>query len=301
MPVEIPPIVEVDYLAQAISRLTSQHKGHPVIERYLQLLIEEQMDVQDVFKDLLQLRSIETAFGEQLDILGRIVGQSRDLLEADVYTYFGFQGASNAGGFGSLGDATVGSLFWEFDRPFGGNVRLDDNEYRLFIKAKIIKNSTSSTPEEMIHMVNFLFGTSTTFINEGVASYTIFFGRQLTDLERFLLTYIATGVDGYPVRLIPKTNGVLINFGQFREGDYFGFQGAPGAKGFGSIGVPFGGYGRDYGQSYGKANDGHGMECINSAFLDGEFNLDGAVSLDGGMQCFPVDGGWFAELIDVAA
>lgn len=301
MPNEIAPMVEVDYLEQARDRITSQHRDQPVIDRYLQLLIAEQGDIQDVMKDLLQLRSIGTASGEQLDILGRIVGQSRELLEADVYTYFGFQGVPNAGGFGEIGNTTVGSLFWELDRPMGGNVLLDDEEYRLFIRAKIIKNSTSSTPEEMIHMVNFLFGTTSTYISEGPASYTAFIGRQLTDLERYLLRYITTGQEGYPVRLIPKTNGVRINFGTFREGEYFGFQGAPGAKGFGGLGRSIGGYGVDYGQSYGMRGGEQGVECVDTAFLDGEFNLDGTVVLDGQEQCYVIDGGWFAELVDIAA
>jgi hypothetical protein len=246
------PFTDAEYLEEARERSTEQFKNKEVFDKYLQLLIDQQESIQQVFKDLIQKRSIDEATGATLDIIGEIVGQPRELISADLFDFFGFQGALKADTFGDFGQPAVGSRFYDFGTPLGGNVLLDDETYRLFIKAKILKNRTASTPEEFLAFVNFLFGTSTTaIIAEGSAEYTVLFGRELSTFEQVLLNYVSTS-QGYPSRLIPKTVGVRINFGWFLAGNYFGFQGATGAKGFGEFTGTFGwglGYGLGYGDS----------------------------------------------------
>ena len=246
------PFTEVEYLTEARERPGQQFVDKDVIDRYLQLLLKQQETIQQVFKDLLQKRSIDEATGAQLDIIGEIIGQPRELISADLFDFFGFQGALKAGSYGDINNPTVGSRWYDFGQPVGGNVLLDDNTYRLFIKAKILKNTTASTPEEFITFMNFMFGTTNTlYVAEGDASYTILFGRQLSDFEQVLLNYVSTS-QGYPSRLIPKTVGVRINFGYFETDNYFGFQGAPGAKGYGDLVEDDStGYGLDYGLYYG--------------------------------------------------
>src|SRR4030067_968172 len=161
------PFTEQQYLTEARDRITQQFVDKDIIDRYLQLLLDQQESIQQVFKDLLQKRSIDEATGATLDIIEEIVGQQRELIS--------------------------------------------------------------------VAFVNFLFGTSTTaIIAEGDAEYTVLFGRELSAFEQVLLNYVSNS-QGYPSRLIPKTVGVRINFGYFLDDNYFGFQGAPGAKGFGDI------------------------------------------------------------------
>lgn len=249
---EINPFVEQDYLSIARERVTEQFKGKDVFDRFLQILLAGDADIQEALKDLMQLRSIDTAVGVQLDNIGEIVGQPRELLEADLYEYFGFQGGVNAQSMGTTQDATIGGLFYSFGTPFGGNVNLDDETYRKFIKAKIFKNITSSTPEEFITVVNTIFDLPISITSEGDAQVTLMFGRILTSFERALLNYVSTS-QGYPSRLIPKTVGVRINYGEFDGTSYFGFQGAPGAKGFGEFTGTYG-YGLGYGLEYGDSD-----------------------------------------------
>ena len=248
----IVPYESIDYLTEARGRTTEQLKEKDVFDRYVQLLIAEQTEIQNAFKDLLQKRSIDEATGAQLDIIGRIVGQSRELISVDNFDFFGFAGAPKAGSFGTVGNPQIGSKFWSLGTPLAGNVLLDDETYRLFIKAKILKNQTASTPEEVLAFVNFLFGTEQSAIFEGQAEYTIMFGRVLSLFEQNLLNYI-TNSPGYPSRLIPKTVGVRINFGYFLAGQYFGFQGVPGALGFGDLSGTYG-YGLGYGIGYGASD-----------------------------------------------
>lgn len=229
----ITPFREVDYVEEALSRITEQFKESDVFQRYLLTLIDGYDDIQQCIEDLIQLRSLETAQGYQLDIIGEIVGQDRVLIEADIFKYFGFQGALEAQMLGDLFNATVGGYFYSYGDSVGGNIRLTDGLYRLFIRAKIFKNSFTATPEEFITAINYIFQTSITAIShDGEGTAIVFFGRELTTLERVLINYVFEG-ENYPVRLLPKTIGVQLEFGHFRPGEYFGFQGSPGAKGFG--------------------------------------------------------------------
>lgn len=254
------PFENEDYLEIARSRTTEQFKYNPVdgtgakvFDKYLQLLLSSQIELQEVFKDILQLRDLDNAEGAQLDVIGRIVGQDRVLINADLYTFFGFQGALKAGSFGEVGNNLVGSRFLDYGSPIGGNITLDDETYRLFIRAKIYKNTTSSTPEEFIEVVNLIFGTTGTFLSEnGNANATVFFSRPLTDVEKGLLQYI-NNTDGYPSRLIPKTVGVGIGYGEYEANNFFGFEGVPGAKGFGEVNGTYG-YGLGYGLNYGDSD-----------------------------------------------
>lgn len=236
------PFEVKDYLAEAQARVTEQFKSSTeengikkVFGKYLELMIASQLEIQQTIKDLMQLRSIDTATGAQLDVIGRIVGQERELVAAELYEYFGFQGATGAQSFGQYG-TSFGGYFKSESTPSGKNVPLDDDNYRKYIKAKIFKNITASTPEEFISVVNAIFNTTQAYILEGQeAQFTLYFGRPITDFEKSLLNYISYK-QSYPTRLLPKTVGVSMTL------DYSGIPDFTGGVG----------YGMSYGTSYGS-------------------------------------------------
>lgn len=248
-----PPFEIIDYTEEARARVTQQFIDKPVFDNYVQILTKGQIDLENTFKDLLQLRDIDSATGAQLDIIGRIVGQDRELIAADLYDFFGMIGALNAFPMGDTNDPTVGGIFYSYGIDLGGNVQLDDETYRTFIRAKIYKNITASTPEQFMTAIKLIFGLDQlAVIAEGDASVTVLLGGTLTNFQRVLLTYISYS-QGYPSRLVPKTVGVRINYGEYIPNGYFGFQGAPGAKGFGELSGDYG-YGLGWGLNYGESN-----------------------------------------------
>lgn len=231
---EITPYQEIDHLEQARDRVTEQFKGKPVIDLYLQLLIEQQQDLEKVFKDLLQLRSIDTAFGEQLDVIGRIVGQPRELIGTNLLSYFAFVGWDNAETFGDLDNGSVGGFFFSLGTPLTGSTFLNDEQYRLFIKAKILKNTTLATPEQFLYFVSFVFGANVNnVLAESNAAFTIMVGKELNSFEKLLLLDYRSDQAGFEAAFPPKPVGVRVNFGQFDADNVFAFQGVPNAKGFG--------------------------------------------------------------------
>lgn len=232
---DINPYVEIDHLDVARDRITEQFKDKDIVDRYLQLLISGQEELEQVFKDLMQLRSLDTATDAQLDLIGEIVGQERELLDTSLLSYFGFLGHPDAEGYGDLDDPSVGGFYYSLGNALTGNTLLNDDQYRMFIKAKIMKNSTLATPEDFLKFISFVFDVErSNIVAEGNASFTILVGKELNSFERLLLTYESTK-DGYPATFVPKPVGVGINYGQFSSTRYFGFQGVPGAQGYGDL------------------------------------------------------------------
>lgn len=229
------PFNEKEFISEARETVTQQFKDKVVFDKHLQLILRGMGEVQTVIKDLLQKRSINEAVGEQLDVIGRIVGQPRELISLDLYKFFAFQGYPNGATFGDLDDPSIGGEFYSLGQPTGGNYLLDDSTYRLFIKSKIIKNNTASTPEELISFIQFIFGEDfPVYLVEGGAKCLIFFGKDLSQLEKNLISYVSYEL-GYPSRLIPKTVGVLLEFASFDANNFFAYQGVPNAKGYASV------------------------------------------------------------------
>lgn len=219
------------FLEVARERVTEQFKGKPVFDKYIQLLLGGFADLQEVARQLQQERSIDTAVGAQLDVIGDIVGRPRGLVTATVFQYHGFEGEPLAGTFGSLTDGTVGAPWYSLGAPLGISRPPSDEEYRLILKAKIIKNRTFATPEDVIAAYKFMFGTSTVYITEpesGKASIGI--GKILSAVERGLLFDLG-GVGS----LLPKTIGVEYTYSEFNAGRVFATMGFVGGMGVGDI------------------------------------------------------------------
>ena len=66
-----------NHVSEAQARLTAVFKGKVRIEGIIRALVEPLQEIEDVLQDMLNYRSLLTAFGAQLDIIGEIVGQPR--------------------------------------------------------------------------------------------------------------------------------------------------------------------------------------------------------------------------------
>ncbi len=223
-----------DYLEVARERVTEQFKEKPIFDRFLQVLLSGKFDIQNALEDLQTLRSLDTATGKQLDIIGDIVGRPRGLVYQDIFNYFGFAGTERAGSFGSLSDPTVGAPWYSVGAPTGNAREPSDEEYRMILKAKIIKNRTNSTPEQVIEAYKFVFGVPEVFLEEyAPAAVRVGIGKILTNVERSLLFDL-----GGAGALLPKTIGVNCTYTEFQAGRVFATEGFPGGQGVGDLNDP---------------------------------------------------------------
>ena len=181
-------ITEVDYLAQARSRYTQQFKNKPIFDAHINIFITEITEIQDMLQDLIGLRSLETAVGSQLDMIGAIVGQPRVLVDFSLFPFFGFDGASEAQTFGSLYDANLGGTWKSISDAEGASFEVDDDTYRFIIKARIVANISNTTPQGVIDAVNYIVSRADSSIVEmGNAHLKITHYATLTTLQEYFL------------------------------------------------------------------------------------------------------------------
>lgn len=244
---EVTPFVVNDYHEQAKPRYTQQFKDKEVFDRYIQLLIYGQQQLQLVYKDLIQKRSLDTAEGVQLDLIGDLVGLPRGSLPAEAWetSYFGFADDLDALAFADLeSEAVPAGIFFDLSNQTEGNVRWTDPVYRLFLKAKIAANTSNGTPEELIAATKTILGVDyVDLVEAGNANLVLGFNRILNNVEKYILQGL-----GDQQRLLPIPIGVGVSYIE-SEAEFFGFEETPGALGFSDLEAV--GYGADYGTHYG--------------------------------------------------
>jgi len=225
-----------DYVDIARGRYTEQFKNKPNFDSLVYTWLQQSEELQQVVSGISDIKFIERAEGQQLDNIGEIVGQSRLLIDANLIDFFGFEGISIARSYGDLDDRTKGGRWKSLGEKATGNITLSDDEYRLFLKSKIIRNSTTATTEDVIASAKFLFQADKVHLIEGEkpACYSIAIGKRLTQQEKSLLKY--SYVDGVDRAFLVKPAGVCVqNYREFDPQNFFAFQGVRGAKGYGDL------------------------------------------------------------------
>lgn len=227
----------VDYLAQGRDRVGEQFKNKAVFDAYLKLAMDALNDLQDVYKELMQFRSIDTASGIQLDLIGEIVGQPRTLVNYNALPFFGFDGAVAAETFGSSTDNTLGGVWRSSGQVDGTAFTVDDETYRFIIKCRIIANTTRATPESVIWGLNFITNNTTTaLVEQGNAHITVEVQNTLTDFQKYFLRGLSDQGSIIPIPISVTATYV------FFEEDYFGFDDDPLSSPLIGIGDPGGGW-----------------------------------------------------------
>lgn len=200
------------------NHLIGQFKGKRVLRAILEALGEEMDELEQVFADLRDKRWIDTGEGAQLDGIGTIVNQPRQIADAIQIAFFGFQGQDNALGFeqGRFRDQ------WE---TWLQSVNLSDPEYRKLLWLKVFKNISNGTAEDTIVSTRRIFDAPYVVLSElGNAKIFIGIGRVPNKNE----LAIAKAMD-----LIVRAGGVGVKgMSMFNYDNYFGFLGQPNAKGF---------------------------------------------------------------------
>ena len=213
---------KIDIVKEGLARLPTQWQDKPVTIGLLKSFLENIQVVENLNCQLLDERGIDTAVGVQLDNLGLIVGQPREVEDGAYALYFGFLGNPNGTGFND-------APFYEDGEPLLTTKVLDDSLYRLYIKARAASNRSSGTPEDVIRFFQALFGgdTNTIVEDDGIAHAIVSVGHIFSDEELLIVKSDAT--NGW----IPRPAGVSYTIRQFTPEGYFGFAGNPQAAGFG--------------------------------------------------------------------
>ena len=139
-------------LSQYTDLITSEHNKRPKFMAVVETLAEPMVDLQNVLSAMPGKFDLDNAVGDQLDTIGLWVGISRDVPVPLTSVYFSL----DIDGLGF----DQGSWKGPFD-PDAGLTRLDDDTYRLVIRAKIGANHWDGTLEASKAILDSIFGGGT--------------------------------------------------------------------------------------------------------------------------------------------
>lgn len=160
----------IDYKARAKTRYTDLFNT-AVFDAIVQTLMEHKQNRQVEYKQIADLMfDIDAVTGRNLDQIGKLIGQSRELVDFIDRPYFGFEGARFAEAF------DVGEWYSIYKHSLGGLRVLSDSEYRRLIKARIIKNHTNCSRNDFLKILNLLSGNELSTVEvlaHGVIKITV--------------------------------------------------------------------------------------------------------------------------------
>lgn len=177
--------------------ITSQHRQRPKFVSTVAALVQPMVDVMNVLASMPGKFDLDAAVDAQLDDVGRWVGISRDVAVPLTGVYFSFD--------------TIGVGFdqgsWKgpFD-PDTGLTRLDNETYRLVIRAKIGANHWDGTLESSRAILNTIFGGGTFVFIQDNQDMSMTIGIAGVIPSAVFLALLANGI-------IPlKPEGVRVNY-----------------------------------------------------------------------------------------
>jgi len=170
------------------SLITSEHADKPKFVAMVQAVAGGIGDISDVIASLPQSFDLDAAIGAQLDVVGRWIGQSRVVPGVLSLGYFGFSDNVAAANFGEETNPAIGGRFYEEDEPFTGTAVLADPEYRVVLKAKILRNQYDGTVGEIVDALHQLFGTPAHIDDDGSMSLILTINSPLSTVFQSLLT-----------------------------------------------------------------------------------------------------------------
>lgn len=223
--------VAISHIETGLDRVAEQYEASPKFLAYLTVLLEKADEIESVFHKIAEQLDIDLAEGVNLDVIGDIVGTGRILLNSIPMQFFGFEGQPGAAVFGEEGFLGVGARFRDENESDAATSVLADIEFRMLIRAKIVKNHSHGTNEDMLASLAYLFNTARVVVDDpGGMVINVAIGRQLTWQEKYIVKSL---------NVLPRAGGVRIgSYVSFDEENYFGFDGHPGALSFGEEGQP---------------------------------------------------------------
>lgn len=225
-------MIDNDFINEYVLLLIKEYWEKPNAKAEITLQASTWSEIYTLYNMFDNAFDIDLAEGNQLDIIGKIVGIPRTVPFALDKIRFGFDGDSSARGFADLFDADIESApFLDLFESEYTDYQLDDNDYRFFIKAKISKNIVSAYMASD-NRVSIQDSIQLSF--DGLA--------YVTDNQDMTLTlYVSPGIDEQRILLIrsldllPKPQGVRYKLIIGSGGDFFGFDDDPQALGFGDV------------------------------------------------------------------
>lgn len=186
--------MSLDHVERAKSRIINEYREKPRAEKWLTLLPEiANLHLEAPLEQLIDSYDVDSVTGDQLDIIGVIVGVPRPILRAGAYDVFGYDGNDSYTNYNIapyIGDGD------QVDAP------LNNDLYRKLIKAKISRNISDGTIDSIIQLVEIIIGVNVTaLVDNGDMSFDIGVASALDNTTLYLIENF---------EIIPRPQGTRI-------------------------------------------------------------------------------------------
>ena len=216
--------IDQGFIDQYRELLIIQYSDRPKAVAEIDLLMGSWSKTFDFFNAFFEEFDLDSANGDRLDKIGKLVGVNRVVPEGLAKKYFGFSGNPNAVTFGA------GPFFSIINDSGFTSTQLNDTQFRFFIRAKISKNISSAymvndDRQSLQQAVQFLFKNQAYLTDNKDMTLTLYVDESFPPEDLTLLQALD---------LIPTPQGVGIkNIVSYSTDNTFGFANNPNAVGFG--------------------------------------------------------------------
>ena len=208
---------EQDYKTIARSRLTDRHRSDDTFLAILDTLIEiKEVRQQEYIALADTLLDIDKSTGKNLDLIGKLIGEERTLVNFIDRVYFGFLGARLAEAY------DFGYWYSLYKNKYGTLRTLTAEEYRRLLKARVIKNSSNNGRNSFLEVLNMLSNNQASVVMEGLDNTAI--SDEVEDYDGLVSYYLSKYKND--MNLIPIPLGRRLNV-IYKEinAKFFGFDG----------------------------------------------------------------------------
>lgn len=158
-------IEKYQVIRNGLGRIGHQYADSENFKAFVTSTLEPIVNLQSVFFDMLDI-DIETATAtdNKINLLAKLIGAPAVIKNAIPRPFFGFDDQDEGQEFGELDDPAVGGEWREMGQE--SNTDLFNMPAELFskiVKAQLLKNSSRSSPDEIIKIVKTILGDDIVF------------------------------------------------------------------------------------------------------------------------------------------
>ena len=193
--------MQINYSELSNSLIYSQYSKSINLKKWVNIIPKFYDDNNEALKIIIRMCYIDEREGEQLNIIGRIVGiERRPIINSGDIKFFGYAG-------------TPFTLGYNLAPYFGPGVQPDtipmpDSLFKTFIKSKVFKNTTSVTLDDIADAIDLIFDfTGSYIVNKRDGSFEVVLTQEPDDNTKVLIDQydiiprvVGQRLDGYIVQ-----------------------------------------------------------------------------------------------------
>ena len=188
----------VDDNSDPLRRVYAQYRDKPKLVAWMQICTTLGADIYQTAQQIRKSYDVDTVSNELLNIIGRVVVLPRNFIAPVSLNPPMVASAANTPWDVGMDDQQLSELTTDSDSG------MSDEIYRLGIKAKIVKNNTNATIEDVLAGAAFLLPDANVVrvVDNEDMSFSIEYTGTITDLQSYALTNAS---------MVPKPQGVTFN------------------------------------------------------------------------------------------